>query len=191
MWDSVCWSGPPIHVLFSCPSHTVAMETITTRRAAGGLTSRTSWRRTRRSCTLKCSWRTGAEGGRAARPTMPSRSVRGRCPPTAVPAVPHPCSFGGLCSWLQRGLARQAPSPDLDGLLSLLNLRSGLPSLLLAKSLGEGVWENPLAIPGSPSSVLRTQSERKEWRSFHPQPQTPGRMSVCRAAGSRRAGACL
>ena len=49
-------------------------------------------------------------------------------PPTAVPTVPHPCSFGGLCSWLQRGLARQAQSPDLDGLLLLLNLRSGQKS---------------------------------------------------------------
>ena len=129
MWDSMCWSRPSIHIPFSCPSRTVAMETITTRRAAGGLTSRTSWRRTRRSCTLKCSWRTGAGGGLAAHPTMPSRSVRGRCPPHR-----RPHRSPSLFLWGAVQLAPEGPCPA--GTVP----RFGWASLAIESALGPKVW---------------------------------------------------
>lgn len=72
------------------------------------------------------------DGGRR-RPSGTSHNAlkvsAGALPPlTAVPTIPYPCSFGGLCSWLQRGPAWQAV-PRFGWASLAIESALGLPSL--------------------------------------------------------------
>ena len=60
-------------------------------------------------------------------------------PPTAVPTVPHPCSFGGLCSWLE-GPCPAGTVPRFGW--ASLAIESALRPKVWVKESGRTHWES-------------------------------------------------